>query len=855
MKTIFKKFINQKGFGLVEVAVAIGILSVVSVGVMSVGLNSNKDKLRHDLGRVASKARQNFESNLKNAAAWNNTLAANPESFKCFTEKNCALNPGSPDGYYNFVLYGSKGEKLSFDKADPTSRIALYSEFCSKETPEKSELCPLIYIARWKPVCTTYPCANAQVQIEATMIHNFPEQAVFNPTVFNFKTVRSYIDNSTQTACLMLNGIYNTATGKCIPKYANKTCANEGYPYQTVTKVTADGNISCSPVYSGVCDPNTQLVTGHSGDGVATCSPRPANSSTCPINCVGGWGPVDTSIKEMGEPLGTGGMLICGQHTYYIFVNEANGGLTCPFTNGYKEFIGCTDPPIDCVGNWGACSASCGGGTQEYTITNPGSFGGASCEFADKATRTCNNQPCTGNSACVGAWGTCNPSTGLQSYTVISPATGSGAACPAATGTTRTCPVDCVGDWSSCKGTAPSMYKEFIHSVTAKNGGAACSTANGVTDLSDCNGGSCRKLTCFVAGTKISMADGTLKNIEDVKAGEKVLSFDERTKSQRIDVVERPLAHESQMQELHHFTMSDGAAVTSNDEHPFFVLEKDQWLRAFEINKLFKQGETITFLNKENKKIIVKNIRIEYKNVSVYNLSIKGIARHDIKYGDYGLGHSYYANGILTHNKWAMQDGVCDGGVEVAPGNCGIGCNLATEEYIYDGVWAKCCPKAKVDCVGSWGACGATTAGKEIFRITTPASGGGASCEATDGAYRNCGTICRCEDKYPFNGCTKAYWMNGGPIGSGCYYPAGPIGPLGQCAFYDTEHIGDGYVGGCPGTVPTVVSCTNRCESTLSYIKLEYSDGTIEDLQRGSCDCGMPMTTTCVPGPDAELCN
>ncbi|MCD6236740.1 MAG: hypothetical protein J7K13_02155, partial [Thermoplasmata archaeon] len=43
--------------------------------------------------------------------------------------------------------------------------------------------------------------------------------------------------------------------------------------------------------------------------------------------------------------------------------------------------------------------------------------------------------------------------------------------------------------------------------------------------------------SCFLAGTKIEMADGTTKNIEDIQVGDKVKSFDTRSKTWRVGTV------------------------------------------------------------------------------------------------------------------------------------------------------------------------------------------------------------------------------------------------------------------------------------------------------------------------------
>jgi hypothetical protein len=50
---------------------------------------------------------------------------------------------------------------------------------------------------------------------------------------------------------------------------------------------------------------------------------------------------------------------------------------------------------VDCSGSWGACSKTCGGGLQVFSIVTPESNGGLSCEAANAATQACNVQSCT----------------------------------------------------------------------------------------------------------------------------------------------------------------------------------------------------------------------------------------------------------------------------------------------------------------------------------------------------------------------------------------------------------------------------------------------------------------------------
>ena len=81
-------------------------------------------------------------------------------------------------------------------------------------------------------------------------------------------------------------------------------------------------------------------------------------------------------------------------------------------------------------------------------------------------------------------------------------------------------------------------------------------------------------------------ADGSRKPIDEIQSGDKVLAFNEIAGATYISPVVKTFHHTTRIQQLHHFTLSDGRTFTSNDIHPILVVEKNQWLRASEIYSL-----------------------------------------------------------------------------------------------------------------------------------------------------------------------------------------------------------------------------------------------------------------------------
>lgn len=151
--------------------------------------------------------------------------------------------------------------------------------------------------------------------------------------------------------------------------------------------------------------------------------------------------------------------------------------------------------------------------------------------------------------------------------------------------------------------------------------------------------------SCFVAGTQVTMADGTYKSIENVKDGESVRAYDEVSDSFYNTSVFATLRREKQQQQLHHFTFSNGVKVTSTAEHPFYVLEIKDFISAQEIYELWSKGTSMTFVDELGRLSKIVSIGREQKVVPVFNLSVKGLPA-----GNSERGHSYFANGMLVHN-------------------------------------------------------------------------------------------------------------------------------------------------------------------------------------------------------------
>lgn len=129
---------------------------------------------------------------------------------------------------------------------------------------------------------------------------------------------------------------------------------------------------------------------------------------------------------------------------------------------------------------------------------------------------------------------------------------------------------------------------------------------------------------CFLAGTKVLMADGSEKNIEAVKVGEFVMS---RTDNDST-LVKAKVTSLHKAQSSDYLIINGSLKVTAN--HYMYV--NGGWEQAGSIQK------NDILLNSENQKIKVFSVEHLLGIKDVYNLEIE-------RY------HTYFANGVYVHNQ------------------------------------------------------------------------------------------------------------------------------------------------------------------------------------------------------------
>ena len=142
--------------------------------------------------------------------------------------------------------------------------------------------------------------------------------------------------------------------------------------------------------------------------------------------------------------------------------------------------------------------------------------------------------------------------------------------------------------------------------------------------------------TCFVAGTKIRIRNG-YKNIEDIRVGDEVLSWNEITGKLSFQKVEHTFIRKTPA--IYKIIYSDGGVVETTWNHPFYIAGKG-WVEARHL-KATDSSFTATAIAEQNNQanLEIAAIDVDKRSETVYNFSVKEF-------------HNYFVteSDILVHN-------------------------------------------------------------------------------------------------------------------------------------------------------------------------------------------------------------
>ncbi|MFI1014869.1 polymorphic toxin-type HINT domain-containing protein [Streptomyces sp. NPDC020965] len=166
---------------------------------------------------------------------------------------------------------------------------------------------------------------------------------------------------------------------------------------------------------------------------------------------------------------------------------------------------------------------------------------------------------------------------------------------------------------------------------------------------------------CFPPGTKVLMGDGSRKNIEDIRLGDKVLATDPVARLTGVREVTRLIVTEDdkQFNKLTIETPSGPAKLTATQEHPFWSPSQQDWVEAHAL----KPGMTLQ--SSDNSAVRIRENRSFTQRQTTYNLSVADI-------------HTYYVLAgrmpVLVHNsggEWCTPEERLEDASDIGNGHAG----------------------------------------------------------------------------------------------------------------------------------------------------------------------------------------
>ena len=193
---------------------------------------------------------------------------------------------------------------------------------------------------------------------------------------------------------------------------------------------------------------------------------------------------------------------------------------------------------------------------------------------------------------------------------------------------------------------APLASKAFNAAASKASPAVRTAISKTVTALkpkgSACKGGLCEVpgKSCFVAGTAVLLADGSIVAIEDVKVGDRVETTDPATGVESAHAVTRLFVHEDAPL---FDVVIDGSTVTATPTHPFWVVDRG-WVTVDELHP----GDRL--MQPDDTTITVDSVTATGTTATVYNFEVEDAHDYYVKAGDHWvLVHNDCGPGTMYH--------------------------------------------------------------------------------------------------------------------------------------------------------------------------------------------------------------
>lgn len=151
---------------------------------------------------------------------------------------------------------------------------------------------------------------------------------------------------------------------------------------------------------------------------------------------------------------------------------------------------------------------------------------------------------------------------------------------------------------------------------------------------------------CFVAGTQVLMADNTTINIENVKIGDQVISYDIDTGENYIVSVLNTIVNKHSIK-MAKVIFDNGVVLEMTDYHPIYTLNGWKSLTNHMGYETLVVGDIAKTINGWSGIVEIEQYILETP-IETYTLDVIGLDENPDR--DDNTHDNFYANGIVVHN-------------------------------------------------------------------------------------------------------------------------------------------------------------------------------------------------------------
>lgn len=276
--------IKKNGFSVIEVLVALGLLSIVGVGTSTMVFNMMSSNNYVTMGNAALNLKTELTSILTDDRAWLNTIndiVVNPNAtanFNCLrtsTACTAGVYPFTPKLVNNTLFRVTYNPQTSAARGFDANG-AVCNAF-SAGIP--NDACPIRYTFTWQPICpSTGACIRPQVRVR--LIFDFSATNKYtrlNPERYGNDNI--VIGNQTsmysESTCIIMGGSWNSATQVCTPARIVVQCVRSTYtcvPVASCATSSGGSTPTCGP-YDGVNCTCGSFASQCTANGTCPCPP------------------------------------------------------------------------------------------------------------------------------------------------------------------------------------------------------------------------------------------------------------------------------------------------------------------------------------------------------------------------------------------------------------------------------------------------------------------------------------------------------------------------------------------------------------------------------------------------------